>query len=321
MAAPVNHDSEQSTTEAASRRRRFGRGRGGTVQDDLAYLDDIAAHVDELQAELGPRSPESHDLDLRAAAASRPAVETANAQAAGVTPASSPTPEGTTVQTESQATTSTPPDAAPPQQHTFSASVADRESSGTQAHQVAIDTGRILTLLEQEAEAVRRRIDQELRNGQEEADRLVADAAREAERLREHGQQQARVLLREVEEIISESQRTAGEIVGSANEEAVEIREQAARTLAQAHEEARKIVETARRDGENILNEQRRLATVRAQEALREQDRLKEQIRRLEERRRQVLQSLEPLIDQLSQMIPGDRNVVQMPGTRSAQQQ
>ena len=48
-----------------------------------------------------------------------------------------------------------------------------------------------------------------------------------------------------------------------------------------------------------MLAEQRRLATVRAQEALREQDRLKDQIRRLEERRRQVLESLEPLIDQL----------------------
>ena len=45
---------------------------------------------------------------------------------------------------------------------------------------------------------------------------------------------------------------------------------------------------------------------------MREQDRLKDQIRRLEERRRQVLESLEPLISQLTQMMPagGDQNVV-----------
>jgi cell division septum initiation protein DivIVA len=86
--------------------------------------------------------------------------------------------------------------------------------------------------------------------------------------------------------------------------------------LHQAQTEARAIVETSRREGEQILAEQRRLATVRAQEAMREQDRLKDQIRRLEERRRQVLESLEPLISQLTNMMPatgGDpRNVVQL---------
>jgi F0F1-type ATP synthase membrane subunit b/b' len=181
---------------------------------------------------------------------------------------------------------------------------------------IGIDVARMVSLIEDEAAGVQHRIQLELRNAEEQAAQVVDRAEHEAERIREHGQAQARVLLGEVEEIISEAQATGEQILLRANEEASTLRGDATAVLHQAQTEARAIVETSRREGEQILAEQRRLATVRAQEAMREQDRLKDQIRRLEERRRQVLESLEPLISQLTNMMPatgGDpRNVIQM---------
>ena len=179
-----------------------------------------------------------------------------------------------------------------------------------------VDVTRILRTLEEEADLARDRIDREVANAREEADILLHTASTDAERLRDHAQQQARVLLGEVEEIISEAQHTGQQILKTADQDADSVRQQAASTLLQSQEEARRIIDHARREGEQILAEQRRLATVRAQEALREQDRLKDQIRRLEERRAQVLESLGPMIDQLSQMIPADRNVIDLHGAR-----
>lgn len=216
-----------------------------------------------------------------------------------------PAPEAPSVAPEAQPAMLQPTVAATP-------SAPVRPSSRT-AEMLGIDIQRIMTAVEEEAEQARIRIDYELRNAQDEADRLVAEATLEAERIREHGQAQARQLLGEVEEIISEAQQTGEQILRRADTEALTIREQAHVALQQAQDEARTTVELARREGEEILAEQRRLATIRAQEAMREQDRLKDQIRRLEDRRRQVLESLEPLIDQLSQMIPVERNVIQMP--------
>ena len=178
----------------------------------------------------------------------------------------------------------------------------------TGADVLALETHRIMSMVESEAEAARLRIGRELLEVGEHSERMVTEASAQAERIREHAQHQARQLLGEVEEIISESQQTGQEILTRADTEAANLRNQAELVLAQAQDDARKIVETARLEGEQILSEQRRLATVRAQEALREQDRLKDQIRRLEERRRQVLESLEPLIDQLSQMVPAERS-------------
>ena len=193
-----------------------------------------------------------------------------------------------------------------------------RATSPSHRSGMLVDVNRIIQTLEDEAEAARQRIDSELRNAHEEADHLVNHAQEDAERIRDHAQQQARVLLGEVEEIISEAQHTGQEILRRAEHDADSIRNQALITLEQAQDEARNIVDVARREGEAILAEQRRLATVRAQEAVREQDRLKDQIRRLEERRRQVLESLEAQITQLSQLIPngaeGHRNVVEFPG-------
>jgi F0F1-type ATP synthase membrane subunit b/b' len=172
------------------------------------------------------------------------------------------------------------------------------------AARMGIDVDRLVHMIEDEAEGVQRRIELELNHAHAQAEDILDRAEHEAERIREHGQSQARVLLGEVEEIISEAQQTGEQILLRANEEAAAMRADATGVMQQAQTEARSIIDTARRDGEQVLAEQRRLATVRAQEAMREQERLKDQIRRLEERRRQVLESLEPLITQLTQMIP-----------------
>lgn len=177
-------------------------------------------------------------------------------------------------------------------------------SGGSAASAIGIDIERVVRAIEDEAAGIQHRIELELRTAKDRADEIIDRAEAEAERIREHGQSQARVLLGEVEEIISEAQQTGEQILLRANEEASSLRTDATSVLQQAQLEARSIVESARRDGEQVLAEQRRLATVRAQEAMREQDRLKDQIRRLEERRRQVLESLEPLISQLTQMMP-----------------
>ncbi|MCW2949136.1 MAG: hypothetical protein JWN41_149 [Thermoleophilia bacterium] len=194
--------------------------------------------------------------------------------------------------------------------------------TGSAAQRLGIDVDRIAELIEEEARTAQQRIELEVRSAHAQASEIVGRAEVEAERIREHGQAQARVLLSEVEEIISEAQQTGEQILHRANGEATTIRGEATGVLHTAQTEARAIVETARREGEQVLAEQRRLATVRAQEAMREQDRLKDQIRRLEERRRQVLESLEPLIAQLTQMMPAQidaasGNVVQLDRTRT----
>jgi F0F1-type ATP synthase membrane subunit b/b' len=189
----------------------------------------------------------------------------------------------------------------------------DRLPGHTSRGGMLVDVNRIIRTLEEEAEAAHQRIDHELGRARSEAEAIVRSAGVDADHIRDHAQQQARVLLGEVEEIITDAQRTGQQILRKADAEAEDVRRQAGDLVMEAQGEARKIIDTARREGEQILSEQRRLATVRAQEALREQDRLKEQIHRLEERRRQVLESLEPLIDQLSQMIPATRNVVDFP--------
>lgn len=200
-------------------------------------------------------------------------------------------------------------------------------SGGSPATAIGIDVERVVRAIEDEAAGIQHRIELELRTASERAQDILDRAESEAERIREHGQAQARVLLGEVEEIISEAQQTGEQILLRANEEAASLRADATSVLQQAQLEARTIVEGARRDGEQVLAEQRRLATVRAQEAMREQDRLKDQIRRLEERRRQVLESLEPLISQLTQMMPAGQqtaapqNVVQLQRQQQPAQQ
>jgi vacuolar-type H+-ATPase subunit H len=188
--------------------------------------------------------------------------------------------------------------------------VAPAVAPTSSAASIGIDVDRVIQMIEEEAVGVQHRIELELRTAHARAEEIIDRAESEAEHVREHGQAQARVLLGEVEEIISEAQQTGEQILLRANEEASTLRGSATGVMQQAQTEARTIVDTARREGEQVLAEQRRLATVRAQEAMREQDRLKDQIRRLEERRRQVLESLEPLISQLTQMMPAGQAAV-----------
>lgn len=238
-------------------------------------------------------------------------------QAAPVAP---PEPEEGTVTLEP-----TPAPAAPVQEPVQDAVFAPTATSlpltgPSAAAAIGIDVDRMVRMIEDEALGVQHRIELEMRTAHARAEEILDHAEAEAEKIREHGQSQARVLLGEVEEIISEAQQTGEQILLRANEEAASIRSEASGVIQHAQTEARSIVETARREGEQVLAEQRRLATVRAQEAMREQDRLKDQIRRLEERRRQVLESLEPLISQLTQMMPAGtqapaatpQNVVQL---------
>lgn len=192
----------------------------------------------------------------------------------------------------------------------YPSSVTIQPPAGNAASSIGIDIDRVIRMIEEEAAGVQQRIELELRTAHGRAEEIIDRAEAEAELVREHGQAQARVLLGEVEEIISEAQQTGEQILLRANEEASTLRGNANGVMQQAQTEARAIVDTARREGEQVLAEQRRLATVRAQEAMREQDRLKDQIRRLEERRRQVLESLEPLISQLTQMMPAGQTAV-----------
>lgn len=217
-----------------------------------------------------------------------------------------------------------PVDAGPPSHASHGADAefsAPRTAAPTAAALLGIDVERMVERIEEEAQGARQRIELEVRSAGSRAEEVIGHAEQEAERIREHGQAQARVLLGEVEEIISEAQQTGEQILQRADMEAAQLRQQASEVFQQAQAEARAIVDGARREGEQVLAEQRRLATVRAQESLREQDRLKDQIRRLEERRRQVLESLEPLISQLTQMMPtGEEhggNVVQLDRPRS----
>lgn len=248
-----------------------------------------------------------------------------------VTPPS-PAPQDAPVTVPTTARVAPPVDAAPAQQPASleptngTVTLSAITSPGLDQDAVSllgIDLNRVVRTIQEEAVSVRQRIEFEVRDAHVQATDIIDRAEDEAERIREHGQAQARVLLGEVEEIISEAQQTGEQILHRANEEASSLRGDATTVLQQAQAEARAIVESARREGEQVLAEQRRLATVRAQEAMREQDRLKDQIRRLEERRRQVLESLEPLISQLTQMMPAgaaaaaDHNVVQLERQRA----
>lgn len=224
-----------------------------------------------------------------------------------VTPTPAPAPAQVPVEAQLRQTAQAVQQAAPAPVQAPTPSPSQLGSGAPTATMLlGIDVDRMVNLLEDEARSAQQRIELEVRSAHTQAAEIVNRAEAEAERIREHGQAQARVLLGEVEEIISEAQATGEQILIRANEESSTLRGEATNVLHQAQAEARAIVETSRREGEQVLAEQRRLATVRAQEAMREQDRLKDQIRRLEERRRQVLESLEPLISQLTQMMPAD---------------
>ncbi|MCW2961541.1 MAG: hypothetical protein JWM90_1928 [Thermoleophilia bacterium] len=273
-----------------------------THTDTIAELDTDAAELEaRLDAALAPvQLPTPIATPAPTVAAAQPTVTPT------VTPA---TPAPSAPAAELRPTAPKPTQAA-----TVSA-------APTASSLLGIDVERLVRLIEDEAVATKQRIELEVRSSHEQAEEVVERAEAEAERIREHGQNQARVLLGEVEEIISEAQQTGEQILLRANTEASTLRKDATAVLHQAQAESRAIIDTARREGEQVLAEQRRLATLRAQEAMREQDRLKDQIRRLEERRRQVLESLEPLISQLTQMMPAvqqaeDTNVVQLDRSR-----
>ncbi len=315
-----------STTTDAARRGLFRRARRVEAGDDatnaaVATVDELARRMDEL-AEDGRSvadDPVHAEFELQRAVIAR-----ANDLAA-----TSTGPEATMQQTDLASTDDDfearldaalqplPEPVAPaaqpqPQLEVDEPVLTDAVLAPVQtsvattgpAAAIGIDIDRVVRTIVDEAAGVQHRIEMELRAAQDQAGQIVDQAEAEAEQIREHGQAQARVLLGEVEEIISEAQQTGEQILLRANEEASTLRADATSVMTQAQTEARAIVETARREGEQVLAEQRRLATVRAQEAMREQDRLKDQIRRLEERRRQVLESLEPLISQLTQMMP-----------------
>lgn len=375
-------DDDASTHEAAESGDREGEREpdpqpaqhGGTTDDAVRRVDDIARRIEELTAaSAGPAvadKPSGEAFDMQRAVIARANDLAATSPAAGeAPPVSIPTPSSTTPsgseahvqqpaptdtdkQPRDEASVETRMDAAlapvsmpataaenpaPPKQEqaavTLDPTPAPAPAAQPPAAELAptrsrqadqrdgaaaslgIDLDRLVRLIEDEAQGVHHRMELEVRSAEDEAQQIIDRAEAEAERIREHGQSQARVLLGEVEEIISEAQQTGEQILHRANDEASTLRRDATAVLQQAQTEARAIVETARREGEQVLAEQRRLATVRAQEAMREQDRLKDQIRRLEERRRQVLESLEPLISQLTQMMPAgatDQNVVQL---------
>lgn len=285
MKNPISNSERREAEKEADGKRRFALSKRSADADEvLSYLEDLAGKVNALDTAL----PES------ATQTQSPPVDTVAAPPLQVTPdpVSTPLPE------------------------TAAANAEALKSAGGTGHIsdiLAGETQRIMRVLEEEAESARSRIEHEMQTSHQEAEQMVAQARADSERIRDHSQRQARALLSEVEEILSEAQKTGQQMLAQADSDAADIRASAAKLLSGAQEEARKIVEQARRDGEQILTEQRRLATVRAQESMREQDRLKDQIRRLEERRRQVIESLEPLINQLSQMLPTDRNVVSLP--------
>lgn len=325
----ASHDaSETSANEQQPRRKRFRFSRKDDDQQSesgesdqqsesgesgdavLEYVDQLADRIEELAegggSEHAPSAAAvdahaSQDAELRPTTPARPAP----AADAAMAPA-----------------TTSPQPAAPPRAERApdaSAPSSIPQPPRSPADQIALDTHRIMRLVEQEAKAVRVHIGQQLLEADERAQSIVHEAEAQAEHVREHAQQHARQLLGEVEEIITESQQTGEDILARAHSEAAAMRRQAEHVLAQAQEDSRKVIDSARREGEQILSDQRRLATVRAQEAMREHERLKDQIRRLEERRRQVLESLEQLSEVLlSQRGTGGagtspQNVVQMP--------
>ncbi len=274
-----------------------------TVQQPTPTTPEPAASVDDIEARLD-------------AALQPVSVPAATAEPAAV-PATTVTLEPTTAVTTPAPEPAPAAELAPTQPVMSDASFIPQSAATSAAAAIGIDVSRLVQLIEDEAVSVQHRMELEMRTAHARSEEIIDRAEHEAERIREHGQNQARVLLGEVEEIISEAQQTGEQILLRANDEASTLRRDATAVLQQAQTEARAIVETARREGEQVLAEQRRLATVRAQEAMREQDRLKDQIRRLEERRRQVLESLEPLISQLTQMMPASvpshqQNVVQL---------
>lgn len=327
---PTTHNDQSEAQAESARRRRFRIGKR-PLDDDMQRIDGMVQAMDELALGLPMTPAPVETVDAASAEAARAALHdleqrielpaTAVPNYAQSIEAHSVLPIASQVVTPPPAMTQAElrVDTAPaPAQHLESVAPPSTQTAPPQRRTgMLVDVNRIIQTLEEEAESARHRIDIELRNAREEADEIVRDANDGADRIRDHAQQQARVLLGEVEEIISEAQHTGQEILRKAEIDADSIRQQALVTLDQAQDEARNIVDIARREGEAILAEQRRLATVRAQEALREQDRLKDQIRRLEERRRQVLESLEAQITQLTQLIPGGsdaRNVVEFPG-------
>ena len=300
MKAPSDDETDTTIESESDAKKRFRFNRK-PMEGDLDQLDELVAQVDQLQSTrpVPAREPGQPAPDIReiAAGTARPVPHPA-----------APTPAPTARRTEPRLAAAPRPVPAPAPTPQVA---APADTMSTTA--LGIDVNRILGILEEEAQQARRRIEHEVASAQSQAEGIVNEAKHDGDRIREHAQHQARILLSEVEEIITEAQQTGQQILRRADEEAQQVHHQAQGVLAQAQKDARTIIDTGRREGENILAEQRRLATVRAQEALREQDRIKDQIHRLEERRRQVLESLEPLIDQLSQMIPAEKNVIQLP--------
>ena len=269
---------------------------------------DFEARLDAVLAPMNTSAPAPAPVPAAAPAAAQPSVQV-QPQAAQIMP-TTPSP-----------TISASPEASDGPSELDLALADEPAFSVDPVTSLGIDVDRVVRIIHEEAAAVQARMERELRDARARAQEIVGIAEDEAERIRDHGQNQARVLLGEVEEIISEAQQTGEQILQRAQEDSAQLRRDATSVLQQSQAEARTIVETARREGEQILAEQRRLATVRAQEAMREQDRLKDQIRRLEERRRQVLESLEPLISQLTQMMPvAEQNVVPLDRQQRAQQ-
>ncbi len=286
---PQSTSGDHDDASGGSARRRgfiFGRRDSGSddarADDIVAALDQLAEQVEELGAEgaVTPVISDGDRIELAPPVGISQHVEL-------------PEPDGTP-ETIVAPPVTTAPAAAP---------VGD-PGAATAADVVAVDTHRILAAVESEAARVRDRVQVELEAAATEAERIRTQAADQAASIRDRAQDQARVLLNEVEGIITDSQRTGHQILARAESDAKALRAEATEVLAAARDEARQVVEQARTEGEQILAEQRRVATLRAQDSLREQERLREQIARLEERRRQVLESLEPLVAQLAQMVP-----------------
>jgi cell division septum initiation protein DivIVA len=266
------------------------RARGGAEHDEQAVIDRVEQLVREID----------DVVDAASAAGIEPTRVALGVPAPTAQPIELPAPgEASTHSTQIQLV---PGEAG----HIVDAPAIDiaTPAPGSAAHAVAVQTERILAAVEAEASRVRERVDSEIQHAEERAAGIRQAANSEATELRASAQEQARLLLGEVENIISEAQRSSQDILSRARSDANALTGEAGDVLAAAREEARIMLEQARREGEEILSEQRRIATVRAQEAMREQDRLRTQIQRLEERRRQVLESLEPLVTQLTQLVP-----------------
>lgn len=170
--------------------------------------------------------------------------------------------------------------------------------------ETAFNIEHIMTVVEGEAEAARREIDRQMKTGHDVAARTIAQAHIDADRIRTNAEKNSKLIYDQVDTIIEEAHVNARTIVSEAETTAEALTEQARYMTTTAREEAREIVAEARIEGEQILIEQRRLAATRAHDAAAEQERLREQIRRLEQRRIEVLESLEPLVSQLTKMLP-----------------